>query len=178
MTDLVANIRARLTPLLAEADGALDRRRQQYPDLVAKRRMDEKVATDELRIWTSIVADWRCTVSGRGSKDVDATIEEKIAVLAQTITRYDTAMAREIRASGSRIQRDINMGADLYMLRVLHGDAINPIFDIWQRRDRIEEMRDLYREELPGHVGLYRGIDDYLAFHQQIRADRQQQKAA
>lgn len=178
MTDLVANIRARLAPLLAEADGALDRRRQQYPELVAKGRMDEKVAANEIRIWTAIVADWRSTVSGRGNKGVDATIEDKIAVLTETIARYDTAMAKEIRASASRIQRDINMGADFYMLRVLHGDAIDPIFDIWQRRDRIEEMRDLYREELPGHSGLYRGIDDYLAFHQQMRADRQERKAA
>lgn len=137
MTDLVANIRTRLAPLLTEAEGALDRRRQQYPELVAKGRMDEKAAVDEIRIWTAIVADWRGTVSGRGNKGVDATIEDKIAVLTQTIARYDMAMAKEIRASGSRIQRDVNMGADFYMLRALHGNAIDPIFDIWQRRDRI-----------------------------------------
>lgn len=178
MADLVANIRARLAPLLVEAEGALDRRARQYPDLVAKGRMQEAVAADEIRIWTAIVADWRQIVSGRGAKGTDATIEEKIAALTDTVGRYDAALAKEIRSAGDRVQRDCAMGADLYMLRVLHGAKVDGIFDLVQRRGRIEEMRDLYREELPGHVGLYRGIDDYLAFHQQIRADREQRQAA
>lgn len=178
MTDLVANIRARLAPLLDEAEGALERRARQYPDLVAKGRMQEKVAADEIRIWTAIVADWRRVVSARGEKGVGATVREKIAVLTDAIGRYDTALASEIRNAGERVQRDCAMGADLYALRVLHGAKVDGIADIHQRRARIEDLAEHYRWELPGHAGLYAGIDDYLAFHQQIRADRQQRKAA
>lgn len=178
MTDLVASIRARLAPLLKEAEGALERRARQYPDLVAKGRMQEKAAADEIRIWTAIVADWHQVVSGRGAKGTDATVREKIAVLTDAVGRYDAAMASEIRNAGERVQRDCAMGADLYALRVLHGAKVDGIADIHQRRARIEDLAEHYRWELPGHTGLYAGIDDYLAFHQQIRADRQQRKAA
>lgn len=178
MTDHVANIRARLAPLLAEAEGALDRRASQYPALVANGRMDEATAAYEIRVWTIIVQDWRRVRTGRGDRSGEATIAEKIAVLTGTVERYNAALVKEIQGSSKAVQRDCVVGADLATLRDLHGDAVDSILDIHQRRGRIEMLRDYYQQELPGHTGLFCGIEDYLAFHQQLRADREHQKAA
>jgi hypothetical protein len=171
MADLVDNIRAGLKPLLEEAEGALERRQAQYPAMVAGGRMDAARADDEIRIWSAIVADWRRVVMGRGGERDGVTVHEKIAALVDAVGRFDAALSKEIRAN-ARIQRDSAMGADAYMLRILHGDAAASLLDLAQRRHRIEALHDWYCQELPGHHGLYRGIDDYLSFHQEIRARR------
>ena len=178
MTDLVANMRARLAPLLTEVEGALDRREKQYPALVANGRMEEYAAAKEIRIWRAIVADWRVTVTAKGTKGEGTTVEEKIEVLKDAIGRYNAALAKEIRGSSDTIRRDCIEGANLARLSDRHGDAVASILDIHQRRERIEDIRDFYRQALPGSTSLFRRIDDYLDFHQQIRADRRQQKAA
>ncbi|WP_313800943.1 hypothetical protein [Sphingobium sp.] len=178
MTDLVANIRARLAPLLTEVEGALDRREKQYPTLIANGRMEDHVAAKEIRIWRAIVADWRVTVTTMGMKGEGTTIEEKIEVLNDTIGRYNAALAKEIRGSSDAVRRDCVEGASLASLSDRHGEAVAPILDIHRRRERIEDIRDFYRQALPGSPGLFRGIDDYLDFHQQIRAGRQRKEAA
>jgi hypothetical protein len=171
MADLVANIRAGLKPLLDEAEGALERRQAQYPAMVSNGRMDAARADKEIRIWSAIVADWRRVVMDRGDRGDGATVQEKIAALVDAVGRFDAALSKEIRAN-ARIQRDCAMGADAYMLRILHGDAVSSLLDLARRRDRIEVLKEWYRQELPGQPGLYQGIDDYLAVHQNIRARR------
>ncbi|MEC8033387.1 MAG: hypothetical protein VX205_00150 [Pseudomonadota bacterium] len=172
------NICARFKPLLSEAEAALDRRQQQYPALVASGRLDETAAASEIRTWQAIVADWRVAILGQGRKDDAASIDDKIAALTQAIQRHNAALAKEIRGSAEAVRRDCVEGADLARLRDRHGDAVDTILDLHHRRGRIEELRDWYRSEQAGWLGLFHGIEDYLAFHRQVRATRQQKRAA
>lgn len=178
MTDLVANIRTRFVPLLAEAEGALSRREQQYPTLVTAGRMDEQQALAEIRTWRAIVADWRHALRGVGARDTEVPVADKIAVLTSTIGRYNAALAREISAAPARVQRDCVEGANLALLDDIHGEAVASILSLHRCRERIEDLRIFYRQELPGHAGLFRGIHDYLDFHRQVRTRAVQRKAA
>lgn len=178
VTDLVANIRARMAPLLVEAEGALERREQQYPALVTAGRMNEQQALAEIRTWRAIVADWKHALQGAGARDLQVSITDKIAVLTSTVGRYNAALAREISAAPTRVQRDCVEGANLALLADIHGDAVASILSLHRCRERIEDLRAFYRQELPGHAGLFMGIHDYLEFHRQVRAKAVQRKAA
>lgn len=169
MTDPVANIRYRFTPLLAEAEGALQRREQQYPALVKAGKIAANVAEREIRTWSAIVADWRRVVSGTGPRGEGASRAEKIEALEESIRRFNGQLAKVIAAAPVRVQRDCVEGAKLWMLEDRHGDAVEPVLEVHRQRERVEELRDWYRSEQSARGKLYAGIDDYLEFHRQLR---------
>ncbi len=173
MTDPVAAIRRRFAPLAIEAEGALQRREEQYPALVEAGKIAAEVADREIRTWRAIAADWRAVVDGGDPVAGDGTgLREKIEALTESIRRYDRALARAIDAAPDAVRRDCTDGQPLWLLDQRHGAAVESIMEIHRQRDRVIDMRAWYRSELPGHDGLYHGIRDYLAFHREIREAR------
>lgn len=179
--DLIPDIRTRLAPFLAEAEGARDRREQRYPALVAAGNMDAAAAATEIQVWTAIVEDWHRIVNGAGPATAVATTEEKMAVLAEGYARYKPALARALANESDALRRDVAEISDRAYLRDRHRQAIAAYLDLLESADRIAELHAIYASEMPGHRpwrGIWSGIGHYLDFHQQIRADRQRQKAA
>lgn len=181
MVDPIADIRANFAPCLAEVEGALARREEQYPALVQAGRMDQQAATREIEIWRAIVDDWRRVVTGTGPQGTQATVPEKIEVLAQGIARYAPALGREVATFSDTVRQDCLEISDCAYLSDRHGQRVDRYIELLTSRDRLMDLAILYHSELPGSPlwrGFWRGIDAYLSFHQRIRADRQQRKAA
>lgn len=175
MNDLIADIRILFKPLLAEVEGALDRREQQYPPLIEAGRMDAQAAADELRAWRAIVADWRQIVTGLNDRGTDATIDEKIAVLLDGIARYEAAIPRAIANEKDAVIRDCAEISDRRYLADRHGQAVARYIALCDSRDRLADLAIIYHSERPGARpwrGLWVGIDQYLDFHRTARADQ------
>lgn len=146
--------RRRFAPLADEARAALDRREAQYPPLVQKGKIAADKADAEIRVWRAIAADWQAIVAG----DADglphilgdyAPEREKIAMLEESIRRYDRQLAKAIDHAGEAMRRDFLASASLADLRLRQGDAADPVIAIHIQRERVVDLRDWYRAELP-----------------------------
>lgn len=181
MTDAIADIRALFAPNLTEAEGALARREEGYPALVAAGRLDHAAASHELDVWRVIVADWRRIVMSEATWGSDVPIADKLAVLVDAAARYESAIARSIVNVPDHVRRDCTEISCRPELRDRHGKHLGLYLDLLGRRDRIEDMHAIYASELPGERpwrGIWSGIDHYLSFHLQCRTEGQQKAAA
>ncbi|TAJ73014.1 MAG: hypothetical protein EPO45_19365 [Sphingobium sp.] len=181
MTDPIADIRARFAPILAEVEGALARREEQYPALVQAGRMDQQAATREIEIWSAIVADWQRVVTGTGPQGTHATLQEKIEILIEGIARYGPALGREIATLSDNIRQDCLEISDHAYLSDRYGQRVARYIELLTSRDRLMDLAILYHSELPGSPlwrGFWRGIDAYLSFHQDARTTAKQHEAA
>lgn len=180
-TDPIADIRARLNPLLAEVEAALERRDQQYPALVEAGRMDAKAAADEIRIWRAIAADWRNIVAATGDRGRTVSIADKVKALVDSIGRYDAALARAIANEKHEVRRDCAEISDRRYLADRHGQAVARFIELSDSRDRLIDIAVIYHSELPGAPawrGAWSGIDHYFEFHRAARAEKPIRKAA
>lgn len=181
MIDPIADIRALLAPNLTEAEGALARREEQYPALVAAGNMDQATAAHEIDVWRAIVADWRRIVRNEPTWANKVPIADKLAVLVEAARRFEAAIAKSIANLPDNVRRDCAEITYRGYLRDVHGKHLGPYLDLLARRDRIEDMHAIYISELPGTRpwrGIWRGIDHYLTFHTDCRAKPPQKAAA
>lgn len=181
MSDPIADIRALFAPLLLEAEGALSRREEQYPALVQAGRMDQQSAAREIDIWRAIVADWRRVVTGTGAKGTQATTDEKMAALADSIGRYEPAIAKAIANESDNVRRDCAEFRHRAYLADRHGKAVARYLELLDGRDRLIDLLMIYDSERPDgrpFRGFFAGVDAYLAFHLSARADRLGKQAA
>ncbi|WP_196871588.1 hypothetical protein [Sphingobium sp. JAI105] len=180
MTDPIADLRATFAPCLAEVEGALARREEQYPALVQAGRMDHQASTREIEIWRAIVADWRRVVTGVGPVGTQATVPEKIDQLKDGIARYGPALGREIATLSDSIRQDCLEIPDRAYLADRHGHRVARYIELLTSRDRLMDLAILYNSELPSSPlwrGFWRGIDAYLSFHQDARTTAKQREA-
>jgi len=137
-----------LTPrtFLPDVLDAIRRREALYPPLISAGKLDGAAAEREIHVWNTIARD--CRFAGEGTaapRPDEPSAEEKIAVLKTSIRRYDRALAKAIEAAPDDLRRDCIDGACLHQLEQLYGDAIQPIHDIHDQRERMERLRDWYR---------------------------------
>lgn len=180
MADPIADIRARFMPLLAEAQGCLERRASQYPALVETGRMDAQAAQAELRAWRAIVADWQNIVTGQGERGASVTTTEKIAALLEGVSRYEAALPRAIANADEIVRRDCDKIRDRTFLAKAHGPAVARFLELEQSRDRLIDLALIYHSEQPAAPpwrGLWQGIDAYLTFHTNHRTPRERKAA-
>lgn len=169
MVDPVADIRRRFMPLLNEAQSALQRREEQYPPLVAAGKLDAGAAEQEIFVWRGIVADWRDVVEGGPAASIDrSTLSAKIDALAESVRRFNRALAKAIDAAPDAVRRDCIEDRPLWQLAERHGDAFDPILMVHYQRDRMAELLDWYRSELPGS-GRWT-IHEHLQINREARA--------
>ncbi|MGE4323645.1 MAG: hypothetical protein AB7E60_11525 [Sphingobium sp.] len=179
MIDPIEDIRASFAQLLEETQAALDRRVNQYPALVAACRMTEQDAANEIRIWRAIVADWRWVVTGEGNWT--AAIEEKVAVLEESIRRYGSALRQTVAGMPPDVRKSCQEIKDLHFLSDLHGQSVTQFLTLLENAERLEDIRAVYASELPGNPpwrGLWRGMAQYLAFHHDARMGRRARTSA
>ncbi len=168
MADPIVDIRARFMPLLAEAQGCLERRASQYPALVETGRMDAQAAQAELRAWRAIVADWTNIVTGQGERAAAVTTTEKIAVLLVGVSRYEAALPRAIANLDEIVRRDCDKIRDRELLAKSHGPAVARFLELEKSHDALIDLARIYHSEQPAAPpwrGLWPGIDAYLTFH-------------
>jgi hypothetical protein len=130
--------------IAAEADAALARRAERYPELVAQGRLPADQAALEQRVWRAIAADWSWAAGQPRRAFEDAGLDEKRAAVADSIRRFDRQLAAAITAAPADVRRDCTEGRDLTELAQLHGDAVAPILAIHAQRELVTAMRAMY----------------------------------
>lgn len=92
--------------LLQQAEVAVERRLQAYPEMVAKGRIDETLAATDITGWQLLVQEWRWIITGEGEPPARITLPDRI-------TAVDLAWAR--------VRNEINNGNTSYdILRQSH----------------------------------------------------------
>lgn len=124
---------------LPDALASLRRREEQYPVLVATGKLDRATADREIALWNGIARDCRAD----GAEPL-TDLPAKREALAESIRRFDRALAKAIAGLPEKARINCFEGITLWHLELLHGEAVHPILEIHEQRARMIALRDWY----------------------------------
>lgn len=164
----------RYAPLADEAAAAVQRREAQYPAMIEAGKLSADQASQEIRVWRAIAADWRWVVTLERVDAPPATLAEKVEALEESTGRAERAMRRAFARSDSSVRDAWAQDMPMAEMTVRYGDATTAFFAEWERYWCFADLLDWYRRDLPSSDRP--GVAHYVDQH--IRRDRAKRIAA
>lgn len=139
----------RYAPLADEAAAAVQRREAQYPALIEAGKLSADQASQEIRVWRAIAADWRWVVSLERVEVEPTTLAEKVDALEESTRRAERAMRRAFAASDSSVQDAWAQDMPMAEMATRYGEATTRFFAEWERYWCFADLLAWYRRDLP-----------------------------
>lgn len=150
-------------PLADEAAAAVQRREVQYPKLIEGGKIPVDQATQEIRVWRAIAADWHWVVSLERREAEPATLEEKVVALEESCRRAERALRKAFAAADSSVRAAWQREMPIALIVERYGEAATAFLTGWDRYWRFADLLEWYRRDLPGS-GRY-GIAHFVERH-------------
>ena len=93
--------------ILAQAQSAVARRKEAYPQLVANGSMLSEDAARDIASWELIAAEWQWIITGDGSPPPPASHANRIEAVDLALERVETTLRRRPRDAALLEQRDL-----------------------------------------------------------------------
>lgn len=107
--------------ILAQAQQALARRKEAYPQLVAKGQMPSEEATRDVASWEMLVAEWTWIITGEGAPPPSFTLFDRIDAVELALERVGTSLRRRSRDATLLEQRDLITAMRWHLTHLRYG---------------------------------------------------------
>jgi len=107
--------------LLAQAQKGLARRREAYPQLVAKGDMTDAEASSDIAAWVLLAAEWTWLTSGEGTPPLAHTLADRLEAVDLALKRVDAGLRRRPRDAALCEQQDLILAMRWHLTHLRYG---------------------------------------------------------